>query len=294
MARRRRDREIDGVEIAIQLGLLFLGMVVLASGILGLGKLFSSVLSIVVTLLFLIAGFLALFIAGRKLYRNSAEARSRPPFRPAGWTPPVFPNAHAQSTGTPFPMFFAEVPPSAVMRMWTPTTILAALEQVDWYQFERFCAALLRSDGYEVVRKGSAHADGDVDLIAEKGDERILVQCKHWRTREVKENVLHGLLGGMTQFQVNRAAIYTLKGFTKAAGRFAAKHSIQLYDGEALAARAAAHLTPKQIHEVLNSELHHCPKCEAPMVWHEGNFRSVWSCSNAPRCNGTLKHSGAR
>lgn len=293
MARRRRDREIDGVEIAVQLGLLFLGMVVLASGILGLGKLFSSVISIIVTLLFLAAGFLALFFAGRTLYRKSAEARSRPPFRPAGWTPPVFPNANALSTGTPFPMFFAEVPPSAVMRTWTATTILAALEQIDWYQFERFCAALLRSDGYDVVRKGGAHADGGVDLIAEKGDERILVQCKHWRTREVKENILHGLLGGMTQFQVNRAALYTLHGWTKAAGRFAAKHSILLVDGETLAARAAAQLTAKQLHEVLNPELHHCPKCEAPMVWRESGFRSLWGCSNYPRCTGTLKHSGA-
>src|SRR6185312_8942204 len=99
MTRRRRDREIDGAEIALQLALLCLGIVVLASATLGLEKLFSSVLSSAITLVFLSAGLLVVFFAGRAVYRKSAEARSRPPFRPAGWTPPVF--VKATDGGTP-------------------------------------------------------------------------------------------------------------------------------------------------------------------------------------------------
>ena len=35
----------------------------------------------------------------------------------------------------------------------------------------------------------------------------------------------------------------------------------------------------KYLTEILNPDLHHCPKCEALMVWRQGNFRSFWGCS---------------
>lgn len=292
MTRRRRDREIDGAEIALQLALLCLGIVVLASATLGLEKLFSSVLSSAITLVFLSAGLLVVFFAGRAVYRKSAEARSRPPFRPAGWTPPVF--VKATDGGTPFPMLSAEAPPALVMRVWTPPTIRSALEDIDWFQFERFCAALLRTDGYEVVRKGGVRPDGGVDLVAEKGDERMLVQCKHWRSWNVNETVVRELLEGMPTYRATRGAVYTLKGWTVRAAHFAAANGIALADGNDLARRAAERLTAKHLSEILNPDLHHCPKCEAPMVWRTGNFKSFWGCSTFPRCRGLLKHTGAR
>src|SRR6185369_13253961 len=96
--------------------------------------------------------------------RKSAEVRSRAPFRPAGWTPPSFP---LDQTGTPFPM----LSPTAAKPLadaWTVGSVQAALSAVDWYQFERLCAALLRTEGYEVIRQGAAQPDGSVELIAEK------------------------------------------------------------------------------------------------------------------------------
>lgn len=292
MARRKRDREIDGAEIAVQLALVCLGTVVVASVTLGLGTLFSSVLSITLTLISLSAGLVVLFFAGRAMYRKSAEARSRPPFRPAGWTPPVFPRT--PSDGTPFPMLSAEAPPAMAMRVWTPTTVRTALDDIDWFQFERFCAALLRTEDYEVVRKGSARPDGGVDLTAEKDGERVLVQCKHWRTWTVNENVVRETLAGMAQYTASRGAIYTLKGWTVRAAHFAAANAITLVDAEELARRAAERLTAKHLSEILNPDLPHCPKCEATMVWRTGNFRSFWGCSTFPRCRGTLKYTGAR
>jgi len=139
-----------------------------------------------------------------------------------------------------------------------------------------------------------AQPDGGVDLVAQNGAERILVQCKHWRTWTVQEKVVREMLGSMTHFGVTRGAIYTLKGWTGPAAGFAVQHAITLVDGEELARRAANRLTSAQLDEVLNSEGHHCPKCEAPMIWREGNFRSFWGCSTYPRCRVTLKHAGAR
>ena len=182
-----------------------------------------------------------------------------------------------------------ELPPD-----WTKRRIEATLGEIDWFQFEKFCAALLRTEGYAVERKGGAHPDGGVDLIAEKDGERILVQCKHWRTWTLQEKVVREMLGSMTHFQVNRGAIYTLKGWTRPAAAFAEQHAISLVDGETLAHRATTRLKPEDLTELLGTTGHHCPRCEAPMVWRTGDFTPFWGCSKYPRCRATLKHAGAR
>ena len=291
MARRKREQAIDTADLVVPLGLLCFGLGLLVIGGIGLTKAFSVGGDLAGSLAFTGTGVLAVAFVARTLQRKSAEARSRPPFRPPGWTPPVFPG---QTSGTPFPMFSAAANASAVAHVWTAESILTALGEIDWYQFERFCAALLRSEGYEVVRKGGARPDGGVDLTADRGKERIFVQCKHWRTRVVKEAVIQDLLDGMIEFDAARGVIYTLHGWARPAAQAAQKHAITLVDGTDLAAQALARLTTRQLTEILNPKLHHCPNCEAPMDWHEGTFRSLWGCSTYPRCRATLKHTGAR
>ena len=177
---------------------------------------------------------------------------------------------------------------------WDRARVEESLAEIDWYQFEKFCAALLRSEGYEVERKGGAQPDGGVDLVATKNGESLLVQCKHWRTWTVQEKVIRELLGSMTHFKVNRGALYTLKGWTQPAGAFAAEHSITLADAHSLASRAVMQLPADRLEELLSGRHHHCPKCESPMVRRTGNFEPFWGCSTYPRCRATLKHSGAR
>lgn len=188
----------------------------------------------------------------------------------------------------------ARVAPAAPEITWSEQRIEEALGEIDWYQFEKFCAALLSSDGYDVDRKGGAQPDGGVDLVAFKDGQSVLVQCKHWRTWTVQEKTIRELLGSMTHFKVNRGALYTLKGWTQPAGSFATQHDIVLLDARALASRALAQLQPDRLSELLNGRHHHCPKCESPMVQRTGNFEPFWGCSTFPRCRATLKHSGAR
>jgi restriction system protein len=177
---------------------------------------------------------------------------------------------------------------------WDIERIEQAIGEIDWYQFEKFCAALLRADGFSVERKGGAHPDGGVDLIAEKPSQRMLVQCKHWRTWNVKEGVIREMLGSMTHFEVTQGAIYTLKGWTAPAGAFAAQHAIALVDGRKLSERAIHLLEDSELNDLLDSSIHHCPKCEAPMIWREGDFTPFWGCSTYPRCRAVVKHTGAR
>ena len=285
MSRRRRNRGPDGVEVVVKLTILVVFMIALVTGGLGgFAKVFSSLISIVVALVVTVVAFLVLLFVGRAIYLHWWIPRSQDAANPTAWAMPPRP-------GRPDASPASEPEPP---RQWTAATILTALAEIDWFQFERFCAALLRTEGYEVLRKGGARPDGGVDLIAEKGGERILVQCKHWRTWTVKENVIREMLGSMTHFQVRSGAIYTLSGWTRPAADFAVLHSITLVDGDELARRAVTRLSTAQLDEVLNLTVHHCPKCEAPMVWREGSFRSFWGCSTYPRCRGTLKHAGAR
>ena len=179
------------------------------------------------------------------------------------------------------------VPPAT--EEWTESRIVEKLHAIDWYQFEKFNAAILAKEGWSVERKGGATPDGGVDLIATNGEKKVLIQCKHWKTWRVQEKVIREMLGSMTHFGVTSGAIHTLKGWTKPAAAFAATHRIALRDEQNLAALARSNLTDAELNEWLLSPAHHCPKCEAVMIWRTGDFKPFWGCSTYPRCRGVLR-----
>ena len=131
-------------------------------------------------------------------------------------------------------------------------------------------------------------------MEAIKNGIKTLVQCKHWRTWEIKENIVRELPGSMTDLGVRSGAIYTLKGWTGPAAVLAEKHGIVLVDGLQLASRAKQSLAPDVLDRVLDASVHHCPKCEGPMVFRTGGFSPFWGCARYPACNGKLKYTGAR
>jgi len=185
-------------------------------------------------------------------------------------------------------------PPAQGFTPWTNSSIESARGEIDWYQFEKFCAALLSAEGFDVERKGGAQPDGGVDLVVSQNGLSALIQCKHWKTWNLQEKVIREMLGSMTHFGVSQGAVFTLKGATKPAYTFAAQHDIDIVDGAELAGRAFGKLTNEVLSRVLDSSQHHCPKCEALMVWRTGNFKSFWGCSRYPRCRSVLKYSGAK
>ena len=268
--------------------LIFGGVLILslAGGIDGFSRTFSLLLSLI---LWLVAAAAAAGVIVGLIYflRRRHREKATLEIRTVG---PASANSHAAYRGSP-----ASTTPSPPREpLWTIGKIRESLGEIDWYQFEKFCAALLRSEGYDVERKGGAQPDGGVDLVAIKNGESMLVQCKHWRTWTVQEKVIRELLGSMTHFKVNRGALYTLKGWTPPAGAFAAEHGIILADASSLASRALTQLPADYLSELLTGRHHHCPKCESPMVRRTGNFEPFWGCSTFPRCRQTLKYSGAR
>ncbi len=279
---RRKDRQLEaGIKAVVGLFLL------VALGIGGVAHFVPVLITLVswVLGLALLGGLVYLsyrFYRGRgvRTHLHTAPPRSNPaPFASTVQQPAAAPS---QPVHSPAPT------------SWSQQKIETALGEIDWFQFEKFCAALLRTEGYAVERKGGAQPDGGVDLIASKPGETMLVQCKHWKTWTVQEKVIRELLGSMTHYGAKQGALHVLKGATRPAEAFARHHNITVVDGQELARRAHGRLTSSDLTTLLNSHEHHCPKCESVMVWRTGDFTPFWGCTNYPRCRGVLKHTGAR
>lgn len=116
-----------------------------------------------------------------------------------------------------------------------------ALAQTHWAKVERLLADHYRKAGYAVEHCGTgAHGatfDGGVDLRLRRGDETIVVQCKHWNVMQVTHNAVHELLGIMVNQRATGAIVVTSGEFTKAAIEAATRHGhVQLIDGDDLRA----------------------------------------------------------
>lgn len=64
-----------------------------------------------------------------------------------------------------------------------------ALSRVAWDRMETLLAEYYRQQGYDVDHVGTGATgrkfDGGIDLKLRKGDQYILVQCKHWNVYKV-------------------------------------------------------------------------------------------------------------
>lgn len=114
-----------------------------------------------------------------------------------------------------------------------------ALSRVSWDRFEHLLAEYYRQQGYAVDHCGTGGAggkfDGGIDLKLRRGEEFILVQCKHWNAKQVPHNDVHQLLGLMVNEGATGAILVTSGEFTHAAQQAASRLGhVQLVDGSAL------------------------------------------------------------
>ena len=94
------------------------------------------------------------------------------------------------------------------------TTLNAeVLRALSWREFERLLFAAFEAHGFNVQDRGGYGADGGVDLVAKRGDQKYYVQCKHWKTQQVGVNVVRELAGIV-------ATHGAAGGYVVASGRF--------------------------------------------------------------------------
>jgi hypothetical protein len=108
------------------------------------------------------------------------------------------------------------------------------IHTIHWEKFEQLVADVYRRNGYRVVARGKAGADGGVDFRAIRRGKQYIVQCKRWSKRVgvpvVRE--MAGLLA--TERRVSGVIIVTNNDFTREAIAFAEGKSIELVNGAEL------------------------------------------------------------
>ena len=108
------------------------------------------------------------------------------------------------------------------------------LRSMSWQEFERLVGECFRRHGYRVSETGQGGADGGVDLLLRRGAEKVLVQCKQWRTSSVGAPVVREMFGLMTHHAADKVKIVCCGHFTREARAFAKGKPIDLIGGDQL------------------------------------------------------------
>jgi len=169
-------------------------------------------------------------------------------------------------------------------------TSVKSIKAVNWKDFEYLVSEAYRRQGYSVQENTFDGADGGVDLVLNKDGNRILVQCKNWRSRKVGVSTIRELFGVVTAESANEGIVVCSGYFTSEAMEFAKDKPITLVDGAALSQLIGDVQKSPQIKTSMKDSA--CPVCRSPMVMrtarrgkNAGN--GFWGCSRFPKCRGT-------
>ena len=121
-----------------------------------------------------------------------------------------------------------------------PRPVDLATQPKTWSELEEQVGEAYKRLGYELVRRGGAHADGGVDLELRRAGEKVLVQCKYWKTWQVGVRPVRELWGVVAGEGATRAIFVTTGGYSAAAREFAKDKAIELLDGPGLSGLLAA------------------------------------------------------
>ncbi|MHB8254143.1 MAG: restriction endonuclease [Acidiferrobacter sp.] len=176
---------------------------------------------------------------------------------------------------------------------------LVRIQGMSWQQFERLLAQVFREQGYRVQETGGGGADGGIDLILSRDGQRTLVQCKHWKTRQVGVTVVREMYGLLVAHGAKRVKVVTSGDFSAEARRFAHGKPIDLVGCAELARWFGHFVDDKTAEAVLSSPdpsladpIPLCPRCGQFMRRRQAKTgpsagQSFWGCSQFPHCCGT-------
>lgn len=114
------------------------------------------------------------------------------------------------------------------------STATNALDGMTWREFEILVGEAFRRNGFQVMETGGNGADGGVDLVLRKNNEKFFVQCKQWKAYKVGVDVVRELYGVMAAHGAAGGFVVTSGRFTDAATEFAQGRNLKLIDGPVL------------------------------------------------------------
>lgn len=196
----------------------------------------------------------------------------------------------------------AEVKKLVDGKWFNSQTGIDSVMQLDWRDFERLLAEAFRRQGFVVQETGGARPDGGIDLRLDKAGATTLVQCKHWKSRQVPVTVVRELLGVVTSEGAQAGIVVASGRFTEAAINFANANPIRLIDGKELAKMIREAQTTSSPHgqrleaapvpPIQKPAVPACPLCGLPMRQRTAAKgpnagKDFWGCTTYPRCRGT-------
>ncbi len=180
-------------------------------------------------------------------------------------------------------------------------TGLESIAAMDWRDFERLVGEAFRRGGYAVEETGLGGADGGSDLILRKDRRTELVQCKQWRSRQVKASVVREMWGLVAHHKADGVKIVCVGDFTRDANEFARGKAIELITGERLlemirevqsTPERARIAEPVPIQTTTSIQpAPSCPRCGGTMLRriNKTTKSEFWGCADFPKCRGTLE-----
>lgn len=175
---------------------------------------------------------------------------------------------------------------------------IASIRKLSWLQFEWAIGEVYRRQGFRVSETKTGADDG-VDLMLSRSGERVIVQCKHWRSSKVGVSPVRELLGTVHAKKANRGIFVCTGGYTQPAADFARANGIELVDGDALDGMIKTLNGRTGIDEGSEAEkapqaltaTPGCPKCGQVMVIRTAKKSKrqerFWGCPSFPSCWGT-------
>jgi restriction system protein len=172
------------------------------------------------------------------------------------------------------------------------------ITSMSWRDFERLVGEVFRRQGFTVSGFGGQGPDGGVDLGLTKNGQRYLVQCKHWRKRQIGVTVVRELNGVVSAQGAHGGFVVTGGKFSHEAHAFADSCGIRLIDGRKLEELIGD--IPRR-NSAADSDVAvaarsppDCPRCGLSMVERkakQGKFvgKHFWGCQQYPKCSGIVR-----
>lgn len=110
------------------------------------------------------------------------------------------------------------------------TDALLKVDVLSQQDVERLVAAAYRVRGYDVRAVKAGDPSDSTDLLLTKGNHRLLLQTKYWKTRKVGEMPVRELYGAMAGQSATAGVMLCAGVFSLEATRFANFGGIELLD----------------------------------------------------------------
>ena len=107
-------------------------------------------------------------------------------------------------------------------------------DSMDGWEFENFCADILRESGYENVEVTKGSGDQGVDVFAERDGIKYAVQCKRY-SHPVGNKAIQEIFAGKQFYHCHVGIVMASNYFTKSAKELAKENGIILWDRDFLA-----------------------------------------------------------